>query len=92
MQTIWLVTGSTGEYEDVREWVVAAYPNEELAQAHCKLANEKAKEAYPGEDFNFKHEEKFIKIMKKLDPKAKMDYTGTFYSCEKVSFRADLPR
>lgn len=39
---IYVVTGMCGEYSDRSEWVVIAYPTEELAQQHVVLATEKA--------------------------------------------------
>jgi hypothetical protein len=79
MDHIWLVCGSTGEYDDRTDWRVAAYPDEESAQKHCALANTKAEAFFKqyGEEV-FTNEKKFVKLMKKIDPKAKIDYTGTF--------------
>lgn len=39
-EKIYLVQGNCGEYSDYREWVVCAYRDEKLAQAHVVSAKE----------------------------------------------------
>lgn len=43
---IYVVIGTTGEYSDHREWPVAAYFSEKLAQAHVIRATQRANELY----------------------------------------------
>lgn len=45
LDTAWLVWASSGVYSDRREWVVAAYPSEDVARLHAKLAKEQCLEA-----------------------------------------------
>ena len=35
LDTVWLVEGTTGHYDDRREWVFSAYPDRESADAAC---------------------------------------------------------
>ena len=44
MSTIYVVMGTVGEFSDRREWAVAAYESEELAQRHVELASQRGRE------------------------------------------------
>jgi hypothetical protein len=37
-RSVFVVFGAAGDYEDHREWTVAAYLDKEIAEAHAKLA------------------------------------------------------
>lgn len=36
LDTIWVVEGTTGSYEDRQEWIFSAYPDKESAEAVCE--------------------------------------------------------
>lgn len=38
MDEVWLVMGSAGDYDDFAEWVVCAYPAQEMAIEHARRA------------------------------------------------------
>lgn len=42
--TLYIVVGTIGEYSDRREWMVAAYEDEELARRHVELASARGRE------------------------------------------------
>lgn len=46
MTTIYIVWASQGEYSDRREWAVAGYTTEALAQAYCTEISAAAREAF----------------------------------------------
>jgi hypothetical protein len=73
---VYVVCGSTGEYSDHAEWLVAAYTNEKDAQRHVLLAAQEAdcikeergnRYTSPREGSN------------RFDANMRMDYTGTSY-------------
>jgi len=97
MDTIWLVQGSAGSYDDYREWIVCAYRDKLLAEHHVKLANEKAF-AFP--KFWEKRESQigatvwkfdaYKEFMGDLDPNA--GWTGqTEYACFAVNINPGVP-
>lgn len=81
---IYIVKGSTGEYSDNQEWLVAWYKEERLARKHCELADKEAKVIY------IDCESKLISYWNipsgsnKYDPNMMTNYTGTNYSVEEV--------
>lgn len=72
---IYVVAGSTGEYDDYREWPVCYYANREAAEMHVTLAQKEADELF----------KKYGKYgtppdgANKYDPEFSVDYTGTSY-------------
>jgi len=78
---VWVVVGETGEYSDYSEWNVAAFTEEEQAEAFkdaCKREVERIKkpgDGYPRVREGFKHA---------YDTQFHMDYTGTDYRVEMV--------
>jgi hypothetical protein len=80
---IYVVTGSTGEYSDRREWTVFAFMDEKKA---LDFADECEKEAdrlndERGGDFGLGGK------TSKYDPFIQMDYTGTVYFVEQVELK-----
>jgi hypothetical protein len=76
-QKIYIVEGSTGEYSDHREWLVAAYYSEQNAQAHVLRATQRANELY------VEHKDAYYNIpsgANQHDPQMSSDYTGTRYN------------
>lgn len=67
MEFVYVVWGEVGEYSDKCHWFVAAYPDEETADHHVKVAREaweKAKEEAEDEEWGWCYtvSEEFIKI------------------------------
>ena len=77
---IFLVIGSTGEFEDYHEWIVCAYRDIDSAHDHAKKANEEAKEILN------KREKSIINTIHqaKYDNGMIIDYTGTDYFVEET--------
>jgi hypothetical protein len=71
---IYIVNGATGEYSDQDDWVVCAYRDRALADAHVHDAMIRAKEI---EKSGSRYEQK--KGENEFDPNMRMDYTGTKY-------------
>ena len=77
----YVVIGSTGEYSDHMEWLVAVFFSEEKAKELVVKATARANELYAGDMRNFSH----IKDgQNEHDPHMQADYTGTQYSYEAV--------
>jgi hypothetical protein len=74
--TIYLVMGSTGEYDDWREWIVCAYKDKERAKEHSKLAEEKADFLFQTKSYRDAREPAG---QNEFDPRMDMDHTGTEY-------------
>jgi hypothetical protein len=83
MSKIFLVRGSTGEYSDRLEWIVAAYRDESRAKAHAEAARqwaEKAVEECGDEPW------KISQKQNPHDPHMSVDYTGVIYGVQPVDF------
>ena len=77
---IYVVIGSTGEYSDRREWLVKAFPKQELAQQLVVAATREAKRlyaAYASSAYMDYH--KIPKGSNPVDPSMETDYTGVGY-------------
>jgi hypothetical protein len=78
MTQIYIVRGTTGEYSDRSEWLVAAYTDEVTAQEHVILAQKRANEIKVAQD-NTDYFTEFDKT-NIYDPNGDIDnYTGTRY-------------
>lgn len=77
-KSIFIVRGSTGEYDDWSVWSVGAYPNKKLAQKHADLATDRAKEI---ESICVKRGILFhdCNLRNQWDSDMDIDYTGTTY-------------
>lgn len=78
---IFLVVGSTGEYDDHHEWFVCAYRDINSAQEHAKKAEEEAKKIFSENGKTFVS----LKCGSKLDENMHIDYTGTNYYVEETT-------
>lgn len=83
-KTIYVVYGSTGEYEDKREWYLGYYISEEKAKSKVKELNAMCDEY----GVSFKKMDEFDsnivdkiseKIRKTVDKHCYIDYTGVGY-------------
>ena len=84
MRKIYVVSGSTGEYSDRREWNVAAYFSEARAARRVVELDRVAKEIYqrtrgPAPDLDAWSDEYKQAIATSGDPDMQIDYTGTNY-------------
>jgi hypothetical protein len=77
---LWLVTGSTGEYSDRSEWVVAAFATEAKAQRYAELAQNEADRI----DSLRPNRYNSAGMDNRFDRRMSMDYTGTRYRHEMV--------
>ena len=74
---IYLVQGTTGEYDDYQEWITKAFFKKKSADAYCKKLNAIAatfvsSARYEGGNIEDR--------LQKLDKQARVDYTGTGYA------------
>lgn len=90
---VYLIFGHTGEYADRETWMIKkAFTNKESAISHRDLLNNtlKSLNAYPDEnndiswDTYINKREEIESIMRKLEPKFRLDYTGTKYEIEEA--------
>ena len=72
MKKVYVVMGSTGEYSDHQEWMVAAYFNEALAAKRVVDCDRAASARFVDRFKNCDPDP--------LDPEMRLDYTGTKYS------------
>lgn len=82
MNKITVVMGTTGEYSDSTEWPVKAFADRGKAEAFCLLLNDLVRGSSEWDhekSYEFKHP---------LDPKCRIDYTGTSYYVFDVDFEA----
>lgn len=96
MTTVHVIMGSTGEYSDHREWLVAAHSTEAAAQAHVAALDALLLQhgfqpggAYYQHDYESRDRAK--EIIRAIDPGFDIDYTGTRYSIEAVALDPSVP-
>lgn len=91
MKSVWVVIGETGEYSDRREWCVAAFGNEEAAEAFAKLCREeggRAWEHYKRNGYDGEGWQQFLVLDKAaLELGAEPGFPGYEYSVVQVEFR-----
>ena len=77
---IWMVMGTTGEYEDCITWRVAAYTTPKVAKYHMEQA-QKEVDKY---DIDNMTSSQMYDLKKKnpYDPRMVVDYTGVSYYIE----------
>lgn len=95
-----VIIGQTGEYSDNFQWLVGYTDSEEKAKNFVLLCDEHAKALfvekrnlkYPSPEYTAFHKRLHswysngtFKSLHPLDPKFRMDYTGTIYHYEKVN-------
>lgn len=93
MASIYIVTGSTGEYDGRCEWAVVAYHDRRKAKRHADRAAAKAKaifESYP-DDTRPSDQGRVVRYGVDVkrgdnphDPNMRMDYNGTTYYIRSV--------
>ena len=79
---IYIVTGSTGEYDDRYEWNVKAFSSKEKADDLCGELNKLTEGA---SKLSYKERDELAEaVQESLDPKCSIDYTGTYYNIEEL--------
>lgn len=76
---VFIVFGETGEYSDRKDWIVAAYTDEKLAEKHVELAECRLRELGLSEDLIPRNTKPRNADFGPLDPSFMCDYTGTRY-------------
>jgi hypothetical protein len=79
-RTIYVVSGSTGEYSDRTEWMVRAFVSEDAAMNLAVKATARAKEL----ELTRKSRYEGVEGANEHDPVMQMDYTGTTYRYDPV--------
>jgi hypothetical protein len=93
---IYIVMGDCGEYDDYREWLVVAYEDESMAQAHAAAANKEsarvrqARDEARGDDGWYKRDQE-LAASNIYDPKMQLSYNGTGYRVYPIELAASLP-
>lgn len=76
--TLHVVGGVTGEYSDRSEWEVAAYPDEDTATTHARLAEAEAKALYAGHVEEASYPNSW-EVNNRWDRGMQTDYNGVKY-------------
>lgn len=86
--TVYIVTGYTGEYADQKDWPVAAYLSENVAETHCAAANQWAKDngVHMAEAGPTGWPTSTRDLRNPFDDEMALDYTGTEYRIVPVEF------
>lgn len=85
-ETIYVVTGSTGEYSDRSEWLVYAFHTEEAAQAYVDLLGVE-RQKLPQRSWDWNDDQKIELAMRAFDPRFSEDYTGTSWFVQAVELK-----
>ena len=81
---IYLVQGSTGEYDDYQTWLVCAWSTKTLARRHVVTLTKRMSVLGDGIKDIFSKE---TESMRTHDPHFSCDYTGTKYGVIEVEVR-----
>jgi len=90
VSTVFLLVGSTGEYDYYRFWTVGVYRNKELAEsiaAQAQIhASEYFKKATPKgpDDIDSTNYQMLHEYQNPFDAQADMDYTGIIYQVKNI--------
>lgn len=87
MKKIYIVRGSTGEYDDWKCWPVAAYLDKENAELHAELAQKRAAELIKQRQTR----DLVAEDRNEFDPGGDMDYTGNVYIVQEVPLLDAVP-
>lgn len=83
---VWIVEGSTGEYEDRQQWIVKAFASEEQAEAlqarlnQARLNNILKENQLHYYNVTERDDYRIPNELLDLDQNAEVDYTGASYS------------
>ena len=80
---VYIVHGSTGEYEDFREWIAGIFLTEEDAMNYqwvCQNDADYMLEEVTDEEGGIEYPRYYNEEYKGHDPEFQIDYTGTWYN------------
>ena len=91
---IYIVKGSTGDYEDSYQWIAKAYSDKEKAETYYKKLNDIAQKSHAGNfgktygerdhSLMYQEQEKVAEELSVLDPKSAVRGPGTSYKIEEL--------
>lgn len=87
MRTIYLVTGTTGEYADWSKWNVKAFDTMDMAINFMEEIHTVIQDTLEGagqEHIDHATRTRLEKALKDLDPNVSIDYTGVDYEIEEI--------
>lgn len=94
MTIIYLVKGSTGDYDDTYRWVAKAFTNKQKAEDFCKVLNDIAQRSHAGNfgdtygsrdnDLMYQVQEEVMEELRIIDPKSSVSGSGTRYKIEEL--------
>jgi hypothetical protein len=94
MTIIYLVKGTTGDYDDTYRWVAKAFTNKQKAEDLCSKLNSIAQRSHVGNfgstydsrdyDQVYRVQEEVAEELQKIDPKASVHGSGTSYKIEEL--------
>jgi hypothetical protein len=91
MTTLYLIYGSCGHYSDYHEWNVCAYPAKEMAEAHMRLAQDRADELERTQEERGELAWDQPKEPNLYDPDMSWDNGGVSYKVCEIELRDTLP-
>jgi hypothetical protein len=71
-RTIYVISGRSGDYEDTREWIIAAFDSETAAEEYKRICERKCKEAY--EEFEQRRDAYDNKLLKRTSRVYRAEY------------------
>ncbi len=94
--SLFVVVGTTGEYSDRSEWIVAAYWDQEKALEHAARARRRTAEIAASYGINYldllkAKDTKDPAVTNVWDPNWSHDYTGTDYTVAEVPLLEAVP-
>lgn len=99
MTKVWVVQGSSGEYSDHSEWLVAYYRTEKEAQVCVEFLSvlgregQKIYEEYTKGKIEWKESDRRISnLIRPFDSSYSSSYSGTNYNCFEVDLGMDFSK
>ena len=102
MNSVYILQGSTGEYSDRTDWIVAAYPNIDNATTAQQILTDLFNKMWKYMEENDVHYRDLMdgdtgtvppyvadiwNHIKQIDPRCMLDYTGTTWWVKEVELR-----
>lgn len=87
---MYVIIGTTGEWEDRTRWLVAVVNGLDLAEKYIHALNMRYRSIPDMDPMNFDRWREYMDHMSPLDPKFQLDYNGTSYYYEEVDYKDAL--
>lgn len=94
MKKVYVIVGTTGEYNNSCEWNACAFLDERKAEVFCDGLNIKLKHlgAHVSQDAEKLYRDRTVhanacEVMEKFDKNFRLDYTGTEYEVKEIELR-----